>query len=345
MLRCIKARLASVFTLLRHSFIYGRSRSRVCKMKSLDKHEDRKGEIIAEILSLRLRIGRATDGLDARLTSASELFNDSNRYASPDYWRFAVFRGGLIKVRLIIEQNFQFVETFGILAITRYMLELLIWFRLLAQDGAYSFVYAHKLLTDSCNHVKEHLSKVRKEVELFRLLDKQESEQTEKILDDNALSPTSSSNGAFRSTEMIGEVIDHTGRCQFSLYSRDARTRGFGYQAHLMETQIIPELEQELEQLQGIRAKAISQMPESARTHKWWKWNDQAKIVGLSDQFEFLYAYTSRLLHAHPTSITTNQKNLELHEIVMFLDFLYVSMLETIEIAERSVELRHPAAN
>lgn len=65
----------------------------------------------------------------------------------------------------------------------------------------------------------------------------------------------------------------------------------------------------------------------------------------MSEQFEFVYAYTSRLLHATPTSMTTNQKNLEWNEIGAFLDFLYVSILDAIEMSEKLAEIKSPSAN
>jgi hypothetical protein len=70
-----------------------------------------------------------------------------------------------------------------------------------------------------------------------------------------------------------------------------------------------------------------------------------AEAAGLRDQFAFVYAYTSRLLHATPTSLTTNQKNLELAEMKMLLNFVFVSCVEMIEHSERLVDLKSPQAN
>jgi hypothetical protein len=95
------------------------------------------------------------------------------------------------------------------------------------------------------------------------------------------------------------------------LYSKDAKSNGYGYQAYLMEKQVIPQLETKIEQLQNTKIAAISQMPKSAQGHKRWIWKHEAAAAGMTEQYEFLYAYTSRLLHATPTSVTTDQKNLE----------------------------------
>jgi hypothetical protein len=49
-----------------------------------------------------------------------------------------------------------------------------------------------------------------------------------------------------------------------------------------------------------------------------WRWKEQAAIAGMSEQYEFIYSFTSRLLHATPVSLTTNQKLLEPGEMHCF---------------------------
>ena len=48
---------------------------------------------------------------------------------SARYWSFAVLADSLVRVRLLIEQNFMYFETLGVLALTRYVFELTIWVR------------------------------------------------------------------------------------------------------------------------------------------------------------------------------------------------------------------------
>ena len=57
-----------------------------------------------------------------------------------------------------------------------------------------------------------------------------------------------------------------------------------------------------------------------------------SESVGMSKQYDFIYSYTSRLLHATPVSFYTNQKNLEVIEMLMFLDYVYVSLLDIVEL-------------
>ncbi len=52
-------------------------------------------------------------------------------------------------------------------------------------------------------------------------------------------------------------------------------------------------------------------------------------------QYNFIYTYASKLLHATPASLTTNQKNLEPEEMRVFLKYVYVRLVDIIETGEQ----------
>jgi hypothetical protein len=60
-----------------------------------------------------------------------------------------------------------------------------------------------------------------------------------------------------------------------------------------------------------------------------------ADRVDLLPEYDFLYTFASKLLHATPASITTDQKNLEPQEFVVFLKYINVKTLELIDLARR----------
>lgn len=69
------------------------------------------------------------------------------------------------------------------------------------------------------------------------------------------------------------------------------------------------------------------------KLNKPWRWDQKAKLVGMENEYAFIYTYTSRLLHATPTSLTTNRKNLEPEEMLMFLKYIYIRMIDVIEMS------------
>jgi hypothetical protein len=80
------------------------------------QQRERASTIVDEILSLHRRVEIVIERLKTKLDKVSESLDQSNFYGSPDYWRLCAFKDGMIKVRLILEQNFRVIETFGILA-------------------------------------------------------------------------------------------------------------------------------------------------------------------------------------------------------------------------------------
>jgi len=292
---------------------------------------------------LRPRIERAIKAMTKRLNEIEGPLDESNLFASPSYWQVAAIRDGMIKVHMSIEQNFRYIETFGVLAITRYIFELLIWFRLLASGNTeHAFSYARQLMTDNCRCASEELAKLKGEIELFRQLQAREHEELGEAA--KAAIETAGRPEQFgAASRMIAQEIDRTARRCFCVYADGAKTAGYGPQADLLETKFVPELERRVKQTQEWKDKAIAQMPKSMP--KDWKWDKMAKAAGMSEQYDFLYRYTSRLLHAKPISFYKGQKNLEVSEVNMFLDFVFVSILEMSEISERLAGLSNPQAN
>ena len=58
-----------------------------------------------------------------------------------------------------------------------------------------------------------------------------------------------------------------------------------------------------------------------------------AEKAEISHEHDYIYSYASKLLHATPASLTTDQKNLEMPEVCLFLRYIYVKMLEIADLA------------
>jgi hypothetical protein len=57
--------------------------------------------------------------------------------------------------------------------------------------------------------------------------------------------------------------------------------------------------------------------------------------VGLLSEYDYIYAFASKLLHATPASITTDQKNLEPEEMLIFLKYIDVKIVDMLDQARR----------
>lgn len=64
-----------------------------------------------------------------------------------------------------------------------------------------------------------------------------------------------------------------------------------------------------------------------------WNWREMAEKVGLGHEHDYVYSFASKLLHAEPVSITTNQKNLEVAEVYIFMKYIDVKIDEIATLA------------
>lgn len=254
-----------------------------------------------------------------------------------DAWCLAAMGDSLVRLRLFTEQNFQFVETIGIVAVSRYIFELSVWLKLFEQDRKYGLVYFSELMSTQLRYYRDYRKQLDREVALlnrFELLEK--NLQAHRI---NELKQVST-NGQRRETHlasptMLMEEIDAQAARHFSIYAAQAKTNGYGFQSHLIEKQVIPQVDQSIDELEREKAKFSENAHQEVKSliPERWQWRQMAQKVDLVEEYDFIYTMSSKLLHATPASITTNQKNLELFEIEMFLRYIRVKLMDIIELA------------
>jgi hypothetical protein len=260
----------------------------------------------------------------------------------PHSWCLSVVGDSLVRIRLLIEQNFNFVETMGVVAASRYLFELSVWLILFEKDRRYGLVYYGQLIETQKHYYQSTLRQLDREVELLRFFERKENEERGAIL---AEQQSDNVAGIFN---RVAESIDAEAARKFSIYAKQAKQNGYGFQAYLVEHKSVPPVEAalgeiEAEQLDfdnkilpGITDLALDRKGKRKR----WKWNEMAREAGLQDEYDYIYAFSSKLLHATPASITTNQKNLEAEEILIFLKYIEVKVADVLGISGKY----HPSA-
>lgn len=273
----------------------------------------------------------------ARLEEAQPEIPPRKRSAS--FWVFAAFRDALVRLRLFAEQNLRFVEPMGLLAVTRYVFELTVWLRRLQADPRYGLVYYRLLVAKQLDHHIDLEAHLKREMDFLRTIEDQETDLLRQKAEDLKRLPDERTQklAASRLSDDVMREIDRRAARQFSLYAEQARTNGYGFQVHLIERQVLPRLAKSIAELRTELASLNADLPSEVRSllpkGRDWKWKDEAKAVGMQYEYEFIYTYTSRLLHATPASLTTDQKNLEPHEILMFMRYIHVCLLDAIQMA------------
>jgi hypothetical protein len=139
----------------------------------------------------------------------------------------------------------------------------------------------------------------------------------------------------------MARVDAEAGR-HFSIFAEDAKVNGYDFQAYLVEKKKFPEalgaieqIKKEIEDLKNLVSEDVK-----ALMAQKWQWRAMAKKAGIEDEHDYIYAYASKLLHATPASLHTDQKNLEMQEVYLFLRYIYVKILEICDMAYAQPECK-----
>jgi len=301
-------------------------------------NEDRIEAIVGELQILRPGLQHAVAQLSSDLDAGSR----NTAPSSPDYWREVAFHDGLRRILIILDENYVCLNTTMVLSTTRYLFELSIWYKLLERDVGCGYVYASKMMDDAVAHARAQLSQTVREIKVFKELHDEDMKISQDLANSVRIGklPKEAIGQAMRNANAD---IDARARRSFLLYAAQAKHNGYGFQAHLLE-KALPQLQALVEGAEAERAKLKSSWPQYARAVKYDPrfWTNSAKSVDMEEEYQYVYKYTSRLLHANPGSITTNQPKLELAEMSMFLDFEYVAISDCLDIARRVFKLAPP---
>lgn len=259
---------------------------------------------------------------------------DKNNYNS---WCLSVIGDCLIKLRLFTEQNFNFIETMGVISVARYIFELSVWLRLFKIEPRYGLVYYSQLIETQRRYWKDLRMQLDREILLLKKF-----EQKEKDLIRAAMSHIGNSSDHERQLQaahtdllVIADSIDVQAARHFSIYADQAKVNGYGFQVYLVEKKVMPEIDKSLTVIDSEKTAFDSTVTQDVKDliPNQWRWRQMAEKVGMADEYDFIYTFSSKLLHATPASITTNQKNLELSELTIFLKFIYVKIRDVLELA------------
>lgn len=260
---------------------------------------------------------------------------------SADDWRIKIYGDALIRLRIILENNFKEIETIGLVAVTRYIFELTLWLKLIEENVKYALVYQRRLIETQKEYYEALLKQFNREVALLKTFEEEDSQRTGEAIKKLTELTNPTSEDVSLMLSKASDEIDAKAARSFSLFTDQAKINGYGFQAHLVETKKIPQIEniirqlqQELDDFERQSSVLIDGLLQCS------KWNKMAEMVKMTDEYEYIYSFTSKLLHCTPASVTTDQKNLEPEEVAIFLRYIYTKIRDVIDLAIRQPECR-----
>ncbi|MAM89567.1 MAG: hypothetical protein CME36_19895 [unclassified Hahellaceae] len=294
--------------------------------------------LVELITGLHSTVDRLSKCFREDLETQSDSPFDKN---SADDWRVNIYGNALVRLRIILEQDFKEIETIGLVAVTRYIFELTLWLELIEENVNYALIYRKRLIDTQIRHHKGSLSQLKREVALLKAFEEEDNQaRTEAIKKLRALSNPTSEEASSILSKAMGETDAKAAR-SFSIYTDQAKTNGYGFQAHLVETKAIPQVERHIHQLQlefeEFERGASALVSGLLECSNWEKMAEKVKMTG---EYEYIYSYTSKLLHCTPASVTTDQKKLEPEEVAVFLRYIHTKVRDIIDLSLKQPEYR-----
>jgi len=288
------------------------------------------------------RVMAAVEG-ERRLLEAT-LPTREERNHSAVWWILSAHIGTLEKLSTMLRRGGLY-ESFELLAMARNIFENLVWLRLMNKDQQYGIVFYAQLLRNQIESGKALLRKVTDEATLFEEFDDLDTDAIKAAvfghMKEGKLSKEEVVREAIVAQKQQSDQLDDLMRRGFCLYAHQATQNGYGFQAHLLKTKVIPAYEARLRELEVQKHVLDTELSALIDVHHFglataskWNWLDRARDVKMDSQYQFLYSFTSKLLHAIPLNIITD-KELSPSEVIMVLDYIVISaadLLKAIEI-------------
>lgn len=300
--------------------------------------------LIANIRGLHETIENLSDQLRGFVHKADKENASSINRKSGTYWRLVAYLNSLIRIKLFLEQNFNYIEPMGLIAVTRYLFELTVWLKIMHKNENYGCVYYLELLNTKLKYYHDLQGHLTREVTFLKKTAVDENKLfEERFKEAEKITDMETRQQALQQLHNdITQVIDNQASRRFSIYSEQAQSNGYNFQADLVEAKTLPninksihDLELERNQFERDATEDVRNLVRDSKGKKIpWKWNQKAIDVSMEDDYNFIYSYTSRLLHATPASVVTNKKNLELDEIRIFLKYIHIRLLDIIEMTQ-----------
>lgn len=283
--------------------------------------------LVADITALQPKLDSLASLLKLKLGTFTAV--DVEQHAV-DYWRTRSLCDAVIRVRIFVERNFSHIETLGVLSLCRYTFELVVWLKLIQKDERFSLVYARELLKQQHDLYQDLANHLEREIALYRALDEEEKVAHPRILEAATATPVADAKMTGRKIiedmHAASDSVDEKLALNFTIYSDEIKQNGYGFQSHIIQTQALPHAldyaERNRDSLAKFDEKWGTIIKELKLKLKELKWKARAAYVDMASEYDFIYSYTSRLLHATPASLSTNQKSLEDEEALMFLRYV-----------------------
>jgi hypothetical protein len=216
--------------------------------------------------------------------------------------------------------------------------ELVVWLKYIDLNENFALVYARIHFEGQVEHYERLITLVEREANLYdRLAEDEKADLAEamRTIKESYSDPVAMGQALAEEMKRVSdaETVELRLDSELVLYGDDVVTNGYSFQASLLRTQVLPtyreQAELNRESLRTLCSNWDKNISEVIKEYKIrlqnnrviWPWGGprlQEDLVQMKEHYDFIYSYTSRLLHAKPNSIISNQQSLSDGELLIF---------------------------
>ena len=208
----------------------------------------------------------------------------------------------------------------------RYAFEALVQTRLLLKEPKYPYQLYLAIHKVQEKQIENAISRLEKEISLYEDLEKEDSakgiELGMKFAEQYSLSNDADVKSFGNELYKQMEQIDNSLKSHITVWSENIETNGYGFHASILKNKILPQYQKEKEELNKLSVKREKEMANdgyfnlffetNGQSTKVFKvvndnrsWSQKASDAGLQDEYNFIYSYTSALIHCTSYSFMT----------------------------------------
>ena len=304
--------------------------------------QEKFAEIVSEIKALAPELRKLCDAARRFLTTPAP----AEHAMQIQYFYQQILAYSMLRLRHFIEHNLintTYIETMATLAVCRYTFELVVWVKLMEKDHRFALIFNRESIRGSIDNLNENISLLENERSFYTSQADTESNLHQKAIDEIIASDTSTEEIGTAIALRMGQISDYLDKALNSKvlrYYEDIAQNGYGYVASFIEKEALPPIQSDLEiaksqlkgfdrnwqcyleQLNNDRGNEIKDLHRNPKKVENMTWKARAQFVGLEADYDFIYSYTSRLLHATPSSLMTLEQNLREDEFLTFWRYI-----------------------
>lgn len=250
--------------------------------------------------------------------------------------------------------NITLIETY---ASVRYVLETLIQTELLLKEPCYTFKLYYSICTHQVDKYRKFINRIHEEIGIMESYDNEDKKLIEIVT--ARIKNGEDSSLVMKEYNEEQKQLDDKADLEFTMFTPDYKTNGYGFTAHLLKNKILPDYEQALKDIEESNKKTAKSIVKQERISTLFdfknqysrvfkelkdgrSWEQKAEEANLSNEYKVIYDLSSALLHSTSYSYNTTgeytdaDKDIALKMIYKYSKKIYRNVNEYLDLKRYS---------